>query len=79
MDMDVLQERHFPLRNNQLKIGIFSSAVILCPHLGQAERGVTKLYFSGKSSFGQLTSHFASFKISEAVERHSLLRIFGNR
>src|SRR6185295_2706959 len=43
--MRALQAEHLPRRTSQLTIGTFSSALMRCPHAGQAERGVIRLYF----------------------------------
>ena len=40
-EMGSLQEEHFPLKASQLIMGIFSHAVIQCPHFGQREGGET--------------------------------------
>ena len=40
-EMGSLQEEHFPFRTSQLMTGIFSHAVIQCPHFGQREGGET--------------------------------------
>jgi hypothetical protein len=38
-----LQREHLPRSAAQLTSGTFSSAVILCPHEGQRERGTKRL------------------------------------
>lgn len=40
-EMGSLQEEHLPFKASQLMMGIFSHAVIQCPHLGQREGGET--------------------------------------
>src|SRR5882672_6720215 len=66
-----LQSEHLPRNTAQLTSGTFSSAVILCPHAGQRERGTNRLY---GSAFG------ISWPASDAHSaRHSSSSIFGRR
>src|SRR5678815_3396645 len=65
------QWEHFALRRIQLTSGMFSSAVMPCPHEGQRERGVTRL--SGGSCG-------AGWPASDAHSaRHSRSSILGSR
>src|SRR6266850_1526272 len=62
---------HLPRSTDQLTSGIFSSAVMPCPQLGQRERGATRLS-GGSSGVGCPASAAHS-------ARHSRSIIFGRR